>query len=69
MLILSRRAKRAIVIGDDIKVTIVSTNRRKGIVRIAIEAPGYVPIDRHSPALREAMRQRIRPRREINYNR
>lgn len=43
MLVLSRRVKKSIRIGDEIKVTIVATDRR-GTARIAIDAPRHVPM-------------------------
>lgn len=63
MLVLSRRVRKSIRIGDEIKVTIVATDRR-GTARIAIDAPRHVPIDREQ--MRQGERRR---RREINYNR
>lgn len=44
MLVLSRKERETIFIGDDIKVTIVRI--RRGIVRIGIEAPDDIPIAR-----------------------
>lgn len=46
MLVLSRKPGQRIMIGDDIVVEIVSVNRRNGKVRVAIEAPQAVPVNR-----------------------
>jgi carbon storage regulator len=44
MLVLTRKAKQSIMIGDDIEVTILSSDRTK--VRIGIQAPANVPVHR-----------------------
>jgi carbon storage regulator len=44
MLILSRKAQQAIVIGSDIVVTVVAVNRNR--VKIGIEAPNNVRVVR-----------------------
>jgi carbon storage regulator CsrA len=44
MLVLTRRAGESVYLGDDIKVTAVRV--RGGQVRLAIEAPGSVPVVR-----------------------
>lgn len=44
MLVLSRRRDESIMIGKDIKITIVDI--RKDRVRIGIEAPGDTPVHR-----------------------
>lgn len=44
MLILGRRAGETLLIGDDIRITVVSTD--KGRVRLAIDAPKNVPVMR-----------------------
>lgn len=44
MLILTRRIQETIVIGNDIKVTILGV--QGGQVRIGVEAPKDVPVDR-----------------------
>lgn len=44
MLILSRHKDESIVIGDDIEITVVEI--RDGKVRLGIEAPRHVPVDR-----------------------
>jgi carbon storage regulator len=43
-LVLSRRIGETIVIGDDVRVTI--TEIQRGQVRIAIDAPRSVPVNR-----------------------
>ena len=42
MLILSRKLDESIVIGEDVKVKIVSID--KGVVKLGIDAPSNVPI-------------------------
>ena len=44
MLVLTRKAKQSIMIGDDIEVTILSSDRTK--VRVGIQAPANVPVHR-----------------------
>lgn len=44
VLVLTRKAKQSIMIGDDIEVTILSSDRTK--VRIGIQAPAEVPVHR-----------------------
>jgi len=44
MLVLSRKKKETVLIGEDIKVTIISIDGDK--VKIGIEAPSQVPIYR-----------------------
>ncbi|MBM0211842.1 carbon storage regulator [Pseudomonas syringae group genomosp. 3] len=44
MLILTRRFGEAIVIGDDIRVTIISG--RDGQIRLGIDAPAELAVDR-----------------------
>lgn len=44
MLVLSRKIGESIIIDGDIKVTVIST--RKGAVRIGIEAPDDVTVNR-----------------------
>lgn len=44
MLVLTRRTKQSIMIGDDIELTVLSVSGEK--VRIGIEAPDEVPIFR-----------------------
>lgn len=57
MLVLSRYEDESIVIGDDIVVTVVEI--RGGKVRLGIEAPRDVPVDRS-----EARERKDRTRRE-----
>lgn len=42
MLILSRKTDEAIILGDDIKIKVVSIE--KGIVKLGIDAPSHVSI-------------------------
>lgn len=44
MLVLTRKAQERILIGNDIKVTVVAIQGRN--VRIGIEAPGEIPVFR-----------------------
>ncbi len=44
MLVLSRKKEDAIVIGDDVRITIVKIDRNH--VRLGIEAPGHTSIIR-----------------------
>jgi carbon storage regulator len=56
MLVLSRRVGEHLVIGDDIRVTVVAINR--DTVRIGIEAPPSIRVDRqeiHERRLRERL--------------
>ncbi len=52
MLVLSRKPMERIVIGEDIVVTIVSVRGDK--VRVGVDAPASVPINRHEIAERIA---------------
>lgn len=52
MLVLSRNPDEAIVIGDNIKITIVKVNNN-GSVRIGIDAPKDVRVDREEVAKRK----------------
>lgn len=56
MLILSRRPTEAIMIGDDIKVTVIG--KANGQIKIGIEA------DKNIPVHREEVYKRIREGRE-----
>lgn len=44
MLVLSRKSGETIVIGDDVKVTIVDIRGDK--VRIGVDAPSHIPVHR-----------------------
>ena len=44
MLILSRHVGETIVIGDNVRITVMSVHR--GQVRLGIAAPLYIPVDR-----------------------
>jgi carbon storage regulator len=44
VLVLTRKARQSIMIGDDIEVTILSSDHAK--VRIGIQAPASVPVHR-----------------------
>ncbi len=44
MLVLTRKIKQSIMIGDDIEVTVLSTEGEK--VRLGIQAPPAVPVHR-----------------------
>lgn len=52
MLVLSRNPDEAIVIGDNIKITVVKVNSN-GSVRIGIDAPKDVRVDREEVAKRK----------------
>lgn len=69
MLILQRRAGESIRIGDDIEITIVSTEG--GRVRIAISAPSEVPILRSELVVAretnlDAAKEQIAPDKLLN---
>jgi carbon storage regulator len=44
MLVLSRRLGETILVGDEIKITVVAIQGKK--VRLGISAPPYIPVDR-----------------------
>jgi carbon storage regulator len=44
VLVLTRKARQSIMIGDDIEITILSSDHAK--VRIGIQAPASVPVHR-----------------------
>ena len=52
MLVLSRKQKQAICIGDDIQITVVQVSGNR--VRLAIEAPKHIAIHRDEIAKRLA---------------
>lgn len=51
MLILSRRQGESFIIGDDIKITVLS--QRSNQVRIGIDAPRSMPVHREEVLLRD----------------
>ena len=53
MLVLTRKPNQAIVIGDDIRIVVVSVDRDQ--VRLGIEAPKEVPVMREEVAVRETV--------------
>jgi carbon storage regulator len=44
MLLLNRRKKESIMVGDDVEIIIVDINHNK--VRLGINAPKYIPVHR-----------------------
>jgi carbon storage regulator len=52
MLVLTRRTRQSIMIGDDIELSVLSVSGEK--VRIGIEAPSEVPVFRKEVYLRIA---------------
>lgn len=52
-LILTRRINESIIIGDDIRVTIVEVDRRSHQVKLAIDAPQSVAVDREEIRIRK----------------
>jgi carbon storage regulator len=44
MLVLTRKVRQSIMIGDDVEVTVVSTDGTK--VRLGIQAPTEIPVHR-----------------------
>lgn len=44
MLVVGRKQGESIIIGNDIKITVMKSN--SGATRLAIEAPKYMPISR-----------------------
>ena len=61
MLVLSRRRDTAIQIGCDIKVTVLSIRSRR--VKLGIEAPKQIPIDReevYAKKIERLMNRRIK---------
>lgn len=55
MLILSRRQGESFIIGDDIKITVLS--QRSNQVRIGIDAPRSMPVHREEVLLRDKKKQ------------
>lgn len=62
MLVLSRRVGEEIVIGDNVRIVVVKIER--GRVKLGVEAPGSVPVDREEirQRRREAMLARSKER-------
>ena len=56
MLILSRKSKQSIVIGEDIKVTVLQING--GNVRLGIAAPKSIKVDRQEIYMRRKAEKR-----------
>ena len=56
MLVLSRRQSETIVIGDNIRVQVLEISG--GRVRLAIEAPSHVSVDREEIWARKQLEQR-----------
>lgn len=54
MLILTRKPRESIIIGDDIKITVTEVNGRQ--VRLAIHAPRHIRVDREEIRAQRKMR-------------
>jgi len=52
MLVLSRRVGETIVVGDDVRITVVAVQGKK--VRLAISAPPDIAVDRQEVRERQA---------------
>ena len=63
MLVLSRKQKQSIRIGDDIQITVVQVKGNR--VRLAIEAPRHVSVHRDEIAQRIAHRESAEPIPEL----
>ena len=63
MLVLSRKQKQSIRIGDDIQITVVQVSGNR--VRLAIEAPKHVPVHRDEIAKRLAHHDCVDPAQEL----
>lgn len=46
MLVLTREAEQDILIGDDIVIKVLTVNPKSGAVRLGIEAPRDIAVDR-----------------------
>ena len=55
MLVLSRRAGERIYIGDDVVVTVIASGNGK--VRLGVEAPPHISVDREEVRLRKQARR------------
>jgi carbon storage regulator len=64
MLVLSRKQKQSIRIGDDIQITVVQVEGNR--VRLAIEAPRHVPVHREEIAERIARRDPGAPNEPVD---
>jgi len=62
MLVLSRKLGEKIVIGDNITITVVDIDRGK--IRLGIEAPDDVLVDRREVRLRRCLRKKTPPAAE-----
>lgn len=60
MLILTRKAGQSLMIGDDVTVTVIGSD--EGGIRLGIEAPRHVPVDREEVRLKKRGRH---PNQEI----
>ncbi|TDA69430.1 MAG: carbon storage regulator [Clostridia bacterium] len=62
MLVLTRKVGETVVIGEEIRVSVVAIDVEHGRVRLAVEAPKGVPVHREEiyQAIREEMRQAAR---------
>jgi carbon storage regulator len=54
MLVLSRKRQQSILIGDNIRITIVDAGR--GNVRVGVEAPRDLSVDREEVRVRDTQR-------------
>jgi carbon storage regulator len=59
MLVLSRKAQQSIIINDNIKITVVRIDRNQ--VRIGIEAPHEIPVQREELLLRTDEPESVAP--------
>jgi len=62
MLVLTRKVGEAILLGEDVRVTVLSVSRR--YVRLSIVAPPSVRVDREEFAVRRARRPAPSDRRD-----
>lgn len=62
MLVLTRKVGETVVIGEDIRVSVVAIDAEHGRVRLAVEAPKGVSVHREEiyQAIREEMQQAAR---------